>query len=109
MRTLSLTTGSSMAAKFSRGESRTCPKDGPPTYSTKLPSSSLSATKTSSSSSTDSVEEQDNKRLEMRPHDGDGADTWAKHRLTVEEGYELVPCALGAESKGNGRKTVYGV
>ena len=53
--TLSLTSGSSMAARFSRGERSTWPCCGPPTYSTKLPSSSLSAVRTSSSSSTDSI------------------------------------------------------
>lgn len=53
--TFSLTTGSSMAAKFSSGERSTCPYSGPPTYSMKLPSSSLNAVKTSSSSSTESA------------------------------------------------------
>nr|POE88132.1 hypothetical protein CFP56_11361 [Quercus suber] len=52
--TLSRTRGSSIVAKFSSGERSTCPKSGPPTYSTKPPSSSLSAVSTSSSSSTDS-------------------------------------------------------
>lgn len=52
--TFSRTSGSSIAARFSRGESRTCPHSGPPTYSTKVPSSSLRAVRTSSSSSTDS-------------------------------------------------------
>lgn len=32
-----------------------------------------------------------------------------KTGLTIEEGDELVPGALGAESKGDGRKTVDGV
>ena len=53
--TLSRTSGSSMPARFSRGETSTCPYSGPPTYSTKLPSSSLRAVSTSSSSSTDSA------------------------------------------------------
>ena len=54
MLTLSRTKGSSIAARFSRGDKRTCPHSGPPTYWTKLPSSSLKAVRTSSSSSTDS-------------------------------------------------------
>ena len=54
-RTLSRTSGSSIAAKFSSGDNSTCPYTGPPTYSTKLPSSSLRAVRTSSSSSTESA------------------------------------------------------
>ena len=54
-RTFSLTSGSSIAAKFSSGERSTCPYSGPPTYSTNLPNSSLKAVSTSSSSSTDSA------------------------------------------------------
>jgi hypothetical protein len=55
LHTLSRTRGSSMVARFSKGERSTCPYSGPPTYSTKLPSSSDRAVRTSSSSSTDSV------------------------------------------------------
>lgn len=54
--TFSRTRGSSIAARFSRGDKRTWPNSGPPTYSTKFPSSSLKAVRTSSSSSTDSAE-----------------------------------------------------
>ena len=53
--TLSRTSGSSIAAKFSSGDNSTCPYSGPPTYSTKLPNSSLRAVRTSSSSSTESA------------------------------------------------------
>lgn len=55
-RTFSRTSGSSIAARFSRGESSTCACSGPPTYSTNLPNSSLNAVRTSSSSSTDSAQ-----------------------------------------------------
>lgn len=34
---------------------------------------------------------------------------WAKTRRTIEEGYELLPCTLGAECEGDGRETVDGV
>ena len=44
-----------MAAKFSKGDRSSCAYSEPPTYSTKLPSSSLKAVRTSSSSSTESA------------------------------------------------------
>ena len=53
--TFSLTTASSTLARLSRGASNTLACSGPPTNSTKTPSSSDNARRTSSSSSTDSV------------------------------------------------------
>ena len=51
---MSLTTVSSIAARFSKGPKRKWAYCGPPTYGTKFPNSSDKASKTSSSSSIDS-------------------------------------------------------
>jgi hypothetical protein len=113
-RTLSRTTGSSMAARFSRGDRSTWPHGGPPTYSMKVPSSSLSATSTSSSSSTLSAGGKPCQRWARKggagwtspAGEGGGG---AGSRLTVEKGNQLHAGALGAQGEGNGRETVDGV
>ena len=97
--TLSLTNGSSIAARFSSGERSTCPYSGPPTYSTKFPNSSLNAVNTSSSSSTES------NAIPVRKRDRAlGRGTWG--RLTVKEWDKLVSRSLGTQGQGDGRKTV---
>lgn len=112
-RTLSRTTGSSMAARFSRGDRRTWPHAGPPTYSMKVPSSALRATRTSSSSSTLSVGGKPCQRwargvgrLSVTRHGGRGG---AGSRRTIEKGNQLHAGALGAQGEGNGREAVDGV
>ena len=96
LRTFSRTSGSSIAARFSRGDRSTCACSGPPTYSTNLPSSSLNAVSTSSSSSTDSV-------YFVSPH---VSLVVCKRKPTVEEGYQLISCALSAQCKSYGVETV---
>jgi hypothetical protein len=96
--TFSRTSGSSIAARFSRGERSTCACSGPPTYSTNLPSSSLSAVSTSSSSSTDSAA-----RVSSRPRPA------RRRALTVQEGDELLPRSLRAEGKSYRVQAVNGV
>jgi len=87
-----------MVARFSRGERRQWPKSGPPTYSTKPPSSSLRAVRTSSSSSTDSIA-------------GSVVAIEAVCEIvrTVEERYKLIASALRAQSKGNGGESADGI
>lgn len=98
-----------MEARFSRGDKRTWPNSGPPTYSMNPPSSSLRATRTSSSSSTDSV------RRVLASGSGNGSSyqiggiRGARSRLTIEEGDELIAGALGAQGKGDGREAVDGI
>lgn len=114
VRTLSRTTGSSIAARFSRGDRRTWPHAGPPTYSMKVPSSSLRATSTSSSSSTLSVGGKPwsavgtgGGQAERHPS-GEGGGG-AGSRRTIEKGDQLDAGALGAQGEGNGREAVDGV
>lgn len=97
--TFSRTRGSSIAARFSNGESRTWPYSGPPTYSTKFPSSSLRAVKTSSSSSTDSVGNN------QHP----SGVVWEACSHTVQKRDQFVPGPLCAQSKGNRRKPLDGI
>lgn len=84
--TLSLTRGSSIAARFSRGAKRQWPCSGPPTYSMKFPSSSANAVKTSSSSSTESgsgsVLEHQSRRREQ----------------TIQKWYQLISCSFRTQS-----------
>lgn len=84
-----------MPAKFSSGEMSTWPYSGPPTYSTKLPSSSLRAVRTSSSSSTDSADGHQHVCAGPR---------WEVLRRTIEEGYQLIPRPLSSKGQGNGRQ-----
>lgn len=100
-RTLSRTNGSSIAARFSRGDRSTCAYSGPPTYSTKFPSSSLRAVRTSSSSSTES----NNNPLENEGLKRNQARTKGKLELrTIKERNQFITCSLWTESKGNCRK-----
>jgi hypothetical protein len=98
LHTFSRTSGSSIAARFSRGERSTCACSGPPTYSTNLPSSSLSAVSTSSSSSTDSAAHVSLHPPPARPR-----------ALTVQEGDELLSCSLRAQGKSYRVEAVDGI
>lgn len=99
--TFSRTNGSSMAARFSRGERRTCPNSGPPTYSVKSPSSSLSAVRTSSSSSTESGTVH-----VRRLH---AIDEILLRPLTIKEWNELIASSLGTEGQRDSREAVNGI
>ena len=96
--TLSRTRGSSMVARFSRGERRQWPKSGPPTYSTKPPSSSLRAVRTSSSSSTDSSK-----------GSAEAIEAVCESVRTIEERYQLIASALRAQSESNGGESANGI
>jgi len=96
--TLSRTRGSSMVARFSRGERRQWPKSGPPTYSTNPPNSSLRAVRTSSSSSTDSVQKS-----------AEAIGVLCEYMRTIEERYQLIASALRAQSEGNGGESADGI
>jgi hypothetical protein len=90
--TFSRTSGSSIAARFSRGESSTWANSGPPTKSTNLPNSSLNCVRTSSSSSTDSATCVSPFRTL--------ASIQSLH--TVQERYKLLPRPFSAQREGYG-------
>ena len=96
--TLSRTRGSSMVARFSRGERRQWPKSGPPTYSTKPPNSSLRAVRTSSSSSTDSTK-----------RSAEAIEAVYECVRTIKERYQLIASALRAQSESNGGESANGI
>lgn len=91
-----------MAARFSKGDRRTWAYSGPPTYSTKPPSSSLRAVSTSSSSSTDSTGALVKLGPTMPCPELCG-------ELTIKERYELISCAFGTKGEGDGRQATNGI
>jgi len=90
-----------MAARFSSGDNNTWPYSGPPTYSTKFPSSSLNAVRTSSSSSTDSS-------ASVR-YVGQLPSPLTIPRHTVQEWDQFVPCPLRAKSQRDCGQSMDGI